>query len=144
MDQCLSIRLARQDERAMASLMWEEDRDALLAHPDVVDIPASQIAEGHVFVAERGGTVAGFGVVQPRDDGAAVLDGLFVEPGAWSGGIGRQLVVYGEAMAKTAGCTALNVVANKRAAGFYRACGFRSLGEVATAFSPALAMTKPI
>lgn len=127
-----------------ASLMWEEDRDALLADPDAIDLPADQIAEGRVFAYERDGRVIGFAVVLPRHDGAAELDGLFVDPPAWGQGIGRRLVEYGLAMAKAAGAASLNVVAHKRASGFYRACGFRVLGKVATRFSPGVRMVKPL
>jgi GNAT superfamily N-acetyltransferase len=143
------IRVARPDERERliglqrrASLMWEEDRDALLAHPDAIDIPADQIAEGHVFVFEEAGAVLGFGVVLPREDGDAELDGLFVEPDAWGRGIGRRLIDEAVAMARRRGCNALNVVANKRALGFYLACGFEALGEVPTRFSSGMAMVR--
>lgn len=146
-----TIRPARAEERAAlvglqrrASLMWEEDRDRLLAHPDVIDLPPGQIAEGCVFVCEAGDAVVGFGVVLPREDGAAELDGLFVDPAAWGRGIGRRLVEHGEAMARAAGAAVLNLVANRRATGFYTACGFQTLGEVQTPLNPAWAMTKPL
>ena len=147
----LTIRLARADERPMliglqrqASLMWEEDREALLAEPDVIDVPSGQIAEGRVHVCERDGVVAGFSVVLPRADGSAELDGLFVDPAAWRQGIGRWLVNHCEAVAREAGASRLNVVANKRAAGFYLACGFEVLGEVPTQFSTAWSMAKAL
>jgi GNAT superfamily N-acetyltransferase len=145
------IRLARPDERAdlielqrEASLMWEEDRAALLAEPDAIDLPADQIAEGHVFVFEQTGMVLGFGVLLPRDDGDAELDGLFVDPDAWGHGIGRRLVDHALQEARRRGCLNLNVVANQRALGFYLACGFEALGEVATRFSPGVAMVRPL
>jgi len=147
----LTIRLARADERPMliglqrqASLMWEEDRAALLAEPDAIDIPPGQIAEGRVHVCERDGAVVGFSVVVLRDDGGAELDGLFVDPAAWRQGIGRWLMHHSEAVAREAGASSLNVVANKRAAGFYLACGFQVLGEVPTRFSMAWSMVKAL
>lgn len=145
------IRLARPDERGRlialqrrASLMWEEDRAALLAEPGVIDLPADQIAECHVFVWDRAGAVLGFGVVLPRDDGDAELDGLFVEPKAWGRGIGRRLVDHAITVARKRGCLALNVVANRRALGFYLKCGFAAQGEVATRFNPGVAMVRPL
>jgi GNAT superfamily N-acetyltransferase len=97
MDEPLVIRGARAEERAAltelqrrAALMWEEDRAALLAEPEAIDIPQSQIDEGHVFVAEREGRVLGFGVVLQRSDHEAELDGLYVEPDVWGEAIGRQ------------------------------------------------------
>ena len=145
------IRLARPDEREAlialqrhASLMWEEDRDALLAEPDAIDLPADQIAEGHVLVWDEGGAVLGFAVVLPRDDGAAELDGLFTAPDAWGRGIGRKLMDQALEMARAQGCVSLNVVANKRALGFYLKCGFQALGEVATRFSTGVAMVRVV
>jgi GNAT superfamily N-acetyltransferase len=145
------IRPARAEEREglialqrRASLMWEEDRAALQAEPDVIDLPADQIFDGHVFVFDDAGSVLGFGVVLPRDDGDAELDGLFVEPDAWGRGIGRRLTDHVVEVARRRGCLAVNVVANKRALGFYAKCGFEALGEVATRFSPGVAMVRPL
>jgi GNAT superfamily N-acetyltransferase len=147
----LIIRPARAEERPLliglqrqASLMWEEDRDALLAEPDAIDVPASQIAEGHVHVCERAGLVIGFCVIIMRADGAAELDGLFVEPAAWGEGIGRRLLALAEGQARAAGALSLHVIANRRAVGFYAACGFDTIGETATRFNPALAMGKAL
>ncbi|MGZ3275971.1 MAG: GNAT family N-acetyltransferase [Caulobacteraceae bacterium] len=145
------IRPARLDERKglielqrRASLMWDEDRANLLAHPDAIDLPTSQISEGHVFVWTEDGEVLGFGVVLPRSDGEAELDGLFVEPEAWGRKIGRRLVDHAMQMARGRGSVSLNVVANKRALGFYEKCGFQALGEVATRFSTGVAMVRPL
>jgi hypothetical protein len=60
--------------------MWEEDRAALLAHPDAIDLPAEQISGGRIVVIELAGKVVGFAAVLPREDGNVDLDGLFVEP----------------------------------------------------------------
>jgi GNAT superfamily N-acetyltransferase len=145
------IRLARLDEREAlielqrrASLMWEEDRAFLLAEPGVIDLPADQIAGGHVFVWEEAGAVLGFGVVLPREDGDAELDGLFVEPDTWGRGIGRRLADHALEVARRRGCLALKVVANQRALGFYLKCSFQALGEVATRFSPGVAMVRAL
>jgi GNAT superfamily N-acetyltransferase len=145
------IRAARPDERSFlialqrrASLMWPEDREALIAEPDAIDLPADQIAEGHVFVLEAAHAVLGFAVVLQRDDGAAELDGLFVEPDHWGRGVGRQLVERAEEMARGRGAVSLNVVANRRALGFYLKCGFEAFGEVQTRFSPGVRMIRPL
>ena len=145
------IRQAGPDERGglielqrRASLMWEEDRAFLLADPGMIDLPAGQISEGHVFVWEAAGVVLGFAVVLPRDDGDAELDGLFVEPDAWGRGIGRRLVDHAADVARQRGCLALKVLANMRALGFYEKCAFQALGEVATRFTPGVAMVRPL
>ena len=151
MDEPLIIRGARPGERAAltelqrrAALMWEEDRAALLADPEAIDIPQSMIDEGHVFVAEREGRVLGFGVVLQRSDHEAELDGLYVEPDAWGEAIGRQLMHHAEVLARSGGARLLNVVANGRAVGFYEACGFQTVREVETAFSPGFEMVKAL
>ena len=66
-----------------ASLHNPGDREALLAHPDAIDVPSAQIDDGHVFVLEAAGSIKGFATVLPRADGNAELDALFVEPDAW-------------------------------------------------------------
>jgi len=145
------IRLARPDEREglidlqrRASLMWEEDRPFLEAHPEAVDLPADQIGEGHVFVWEEDGAVMGFGVLLPRDDGDAELDGVFVEPHRWGEGIGRRLVDHGLAMARERGEISVNLVANLRTVGFYERCGFLALSEVDRPPGRGMWMVRPL
>lgn len=133
------IRLARPEERSAlielkrrASLTWEEDRPYVLAHPEDVDLPADQIAEGRVSVFEEEGAMLGFVVVLPRDDGHAQLDALFVEPHAQGRGVGRRLAEHALAMGRAAGAIDLILIANANAAGFYRKCGFEVLKPVQT------------
>jgi len=124
--------------------MWEEDREALLAHPDAIELPLDQITDGRTVVAESAGELLGFAVVLRRDDGDAELDGLFVEPAHWRRGLGRALVEQAERIAARDGATNLWVIANTRALDFYGACGFVTVGEVATRFRPAPRMRKAI
>jgi ribosomal protein S18 acetylase RimI-like enzyme len=127
-----------------ASLMNEADRDSLLAHPDAVELPLAQIEAGRVFVAEGDGLILGFSVVLPREDGDSELDGLFVEPATWRNGIGRSLVDAAAGLAKAEGASALHVIGNWHAIGFYRSCGFELLGEAQTRFSTAAVMRKDL
>jgi GNAT superfamily N-acetyltransferase len=147
----LTIRLARPDERAAlealqmrASLEWEDQRADLLANPDAVDLPTEQITGGFVFVAERDGAVVGFSVVLPRADGQAELDGLFVEPGVWGGGLGRRLTDAAADKARAFGAKRMYVIANPNAEGFYVRCGFSLDGTAQTRFGPANTMVKPL
>ncbi len=137
-------RTALEGLQRRASLMWEDDREALLAHPDAIDLPLAQITGGRTIVAERTGELLGFAVVLRRDDGDAELDGLFVEPVQWRHGIGRALVEQAERLATADGAANLWVTANTRALGFYDSCGFVTAGEVATRFRPAPRMRKSI
>ncbi len=137
-------RSALEELQRRASLVWEEDREALLAHPDAIELPIEQITTGRTIVAENAGKLVGFAVVLRREDGDAELDGLFVEPAQWRHGIGRALVEQAERLATTDGAVSLWVTANTRALEFYGACGFVTVGEVATRFRPAPRMRKSI
>lgn len=143
------IRLARRDEQKAleelqreASLVWEENREALLAHPDAIALPLEHIDAGRAHVAERFGQILGFSVVLSRPDGDAELDGLFVEPAHWRQGIGRHLVQEAGRLAASEGSALLCVVAHPRTLGFYTACGFDLAGEATTRFGPGLIMRK--
>lgn len=137
-----AIRFARADERVdlealqrRASLVWESDREQLLAHPDAIDLPAGQIASECVRVAvARDGRVLGFSAVLGPDRGTSELDGLFVEPEAWGGGVGRALVDDAAALSRIRRASALEVTANPNALGFYVRTGFIEIGAAATRF----------
>ena len=137
------IRLARPEEREQlealqwrASLANETDRPHLEAHPDAIDLPAAQIADGQVWVADLDGNIAGFAALLDGE-----LDGLFVEPELWRCGVGAALVETATHEARRNGL-ALSVIANPAARGFYERCGFSLEGEAQTRFGPALRMTK--
>lgn len=139
----LKLRLARPEEhdeledlQRRASLELPEYRDQLLANPDAIHLPPAQIANGQVIVAEIDGEVVGFAAVVGGE-----LDGLFVEPDLWGGGIGRVLVDAATHEARNRGL-ALKVIANPRARRFYENCGFSVEGEEQTRFGPGLRMTK--
>jgi GNAT superfamily N-acetyltransferase len=143
-----AIRPARPEERhalielqRRASLMHTAYRDALLAHPEALDLPAAQIADGAVLVAETNGRIAGF-IVVLANGAQAEIDGLFVEPEFWRRGIGRTLMAAGEAAAVQTGVTALSVIAAPEAEAFYAACGFVTTGPERTPFGPAIRMRK--
>jgi GNAT superfamily N-acetyltransferase len=136
------IRAARPEERAAlealqrrASLMYADSRDALLANPEAIALPAAHIA--HTIVVEGDGVVIGFAVALPISAGHAELDGLFVDPVGWRRGIGRALVAHAGAD------RTLTVIANPNALGFYTRCGFARTGATTTRFGPAITMTRP-
>lgn len=146
-----SIRPARLNERRAleelqrrASLENPNDREAILAHPEVIELPDAQLAAGQVFVAESGGFQVGFSVLLPRDDGDVELDGLFVEPSLWRSGVGRGLIDHAIGEAKAHGAKAIHVIGNPHAEGFYEAVGFATIGVTQTRFGPALLMRLPV
>lgn len=137
------IRLARPEEREAlerlmrrASLALDEYRADLEANPDAIHLPAEQIANGDVFVAERDGRIAGFAAVVGGE-----LDGLFVEPDLWRQGIGAALIEEAVHVARRRGLS-LAVVAGPGNRQFYEACGFSVEAEAETRFGPALRMSR--
>jgi GNAT superfamily N-acetyltransferase len=143
------IRSALPTERSsLEALQWRASlansayRDSLLANPDAIALPVEHIADGHVFVAQREGTIVGFAAVLTRPDGNAELDALFVEPAHWKRGVGRLLVEHCADVARERASRIMHVVGNPHAEGFYAACGFRKTGAVETRFGAALAMQR--
>jgi N-acetylglutamate synthase-like GNAT family acetyltransferase len=139
-----SERQALEDLQRRASLANPNDRQALLSHPEAIELPLEQIVEGHVFVVEQDGTTMGFAAVVPRDDGNSELDALFVEPDCWKQGLGRLLIEHCAMIARTRGSAALHVIGNPHAEGFYRACGFEQIGTIETRFGIGLLLRRPL
>jgi GNAT superfamily N-acetyltransferase len=139
-----SERQVLEDLQRRASLANPGDREAILAHPDAIELPLAQILAGHVFVAERNGLIVGFAAVVPRDDGDGELDALFVEPALWQQGLGRLLVEHCATVATARGAVALHVIGNPHAEAFYRACGFEQIGTLETRFGPGLRLRRPL
>jgi GNAT superfamily N-acetyltransferase len=141
--EALTVRLARPEERLKledlqrrASMALPDYRAQLEAHPDAIALPAEQIEQGQVIVAELDGRVAGFAAVVGGE-----LDGLFVEPELWRSGIGAALVEQATHEARRRGL-ALMVVANPHALDFYRKCGFSVEGTAETRFGPGIRMSR--
>ena len=138
------------ERRTLEALQWraslgnEGDRDALLRHPDAIDLPLEQIAGGGVFVLEQDGTIAGFAAILPRDDGDTELDALFVEPSLQRSGLGRKLIDHCAEKARSMGSNALHVVGNIHAKPFYLTCGFIVVGTFETRFGPGVLMRKAL
>jgi ribosomal protein S18 acetylase RimI-like enzyme len=127
-----------------ASLTNAGDRDALLAHPDAIELPTDQIAAGAVFVSERNSVIVGFAALLPRPDGDVELDGLFVDPDVRRCGVGRSLVDHCVQIVRAQGSTALCVIGNPHAYDFYLACGFTVTGTIETRFGSGLLMRKTV
>jgi GNAT superfamily N-acetyltransferase len=138
------------ERRHLEALQWraslgnEGDRDALLRHPDAIDLPAEQITAGGVFVLEDDGAILGFSAILPREDGDTELDALFVEPDNQRRGFGRQLIEHCAGVARAGGSKALHVIGNSHAKAFYLSCGFEVLGPFETRFGSGLLMRKAL
>ena len=147
----LSLRQAHAHEQAaLLALQWRaslsnpNDRDALLANPDAIELPLQQLLDGRIVVAECAGDIKGFSAILPRPDGNVELDGLFVEPACWRQGVGRVLVDHAAAAAAGTGAHYLHVVGNPHAERFYIACGFDAIGTEHTRFGVGLLMRRPL
>jgi len=105
-------------------------------------LPADHIAAGLVIVFEHWGEPAGFAVVVPRDDGKADIDGPYVEPDLWRGGIGRQLVEEAAQFARAIEAGELIASANPRSEPFYAKCGFIPTGKYDTTHGPVSVMSR--
>jgi len=121
-----------EDLQRRASMVYDAYRDALRANPGAIHLPLSQLMEQRVRVAERGGRIAGFSVVLPREGEGCELDGLFVEPDWWKSGIGRALMRDAFVLARAQGGRTMHVLANPYAEGFYKKLGFARTGIVQT------------
>jgi len=139
----ITLRLAKPEEheeledlQRRASLELPEYRDDLLANPDAIHLPPAQIANGQVIVADFAGEIAGFAAIVGGE-----LDGLFVEPDLWGGGIGRALIQAAAHQARLRGLS-LTVIANPSVRGFYESCGFSVEGEEQTRFGPGIRMSR--
>jgi len=99
-----SLRTAHPDDiprlievQRSASLIWETYRDALTAHPEVIDVPVEQVASGDVrVITDERDVPVGFSAVIVRGD-AVELDGLFVSPEWMRHGLGGALVADADA-----------------------------------------------
>jgi GNAT superfamily N-acetyltransferase len=118
------LRPARADEAqaltGLALRVRAADRDASVA-----------TSSRHHVVAEVGGARVGFHVVQAQD-GALLLDALFVEPAWLRRGIGRELFEHAMGMAVRLGASRLVTVADPQAVPFYERMGMRHDGSVAS------------
>lgn len=127
-------RQALEDLQRRASLELPEYREQLLANPDAISLSPDQIPD--VIVAESEGRIVGFAALVGNE-----LDGLFVEPDMWAGGVGSSLVGAAVHHARVHGLS-LTVLANPTARGFYEKCGFTMEGEEPTRFGPGLRMSR--
>ena len=128
-----------------ASLKWDAARPEQVQHPQTLTLPAADhIAAGLVIVFEHWGEAAGFAVVVPREDGRADIDGPFVEPDLWRGGIGRKLVEECAQFAMALEAAELVAAASPRAEPFYAICGFKATGTVDTTHGPVAVMSRSL
>jgi len=123
-----------------SSMVWDEYREDLLAHPDAIEVPVEPDGSVRIRVAVSADAIVGFATVLPLSSSVGELDGLFVEPDVMRQGVGRVLIDDAVAIARAAGVERIEVTANPRALGFYERLGFVAMGEVPTRFGPGIRM----
>jgi len=121
-----------------SSYVWEDDREALDAHPEVFGVDARALTDARVRVAVGAdGALLGFATLAACEDGAYELEDLFVEPQLLRRGVGHALVRDAQARA---GGRRVTVVAGARTVPFYGRLGFVAGETVETRFAPAVRM----
>lgn len=136
-DSPIHLRPARPGDLARLSLLclrskavWGYSADFIAACRPSLELALADLARSHIVVAERRGHA--IGVAQVTADGAAaVLDKLYVDPGALRTGAGTTLFAEAAHTARGAAARALHIVSDPGAAGFFLRMGARPAGEVA-------------
>ena len=82
------------------------------------------IANGRMTVCLRGGAIVGFVDAEPGE-----VTRLFILPEAVGVGLGQRLLEIGIAQARLGHTGPIRLEATINAEGFYRKCGFRSIGR---------------
>jgi N-acetylglutamate synthase-like GNAT family acetyltransferase len=130
------IRRARPDDaQALTQLArrakahWGYDVAFMERAADELIIGSSAIAEHEVWVLEgEDGSTLGFYRVIAGDP--AELEDLWVEPAAIGSGYGRTMLEHAAAVARAGGASALELVADPNAVGFYERMGAVRIGVV--------------
>lgn len=126
-----------------SSLSHDDQRELLLAHPEVLELDADAVLAGGTRAAVLDGEVVGFATVaDERGDGTLELVDLFVDPDRMRGGVGRALVEDLAERARARRVTRIEVTANDHALAFYEAAGFVRVGTAQTRFGPAPRMQR--
>jgi GNAT superfamily N-acetyltransferase len=136
------VRDARADDHSVlegifqrASLGNADDRDALLAQPDVLRLSDDLIGRGRTRVAVLApDTVVGFASTSPSGADTLELDDLFVDPAWQRRGAARLLIAHIITEAAADGVVRINVTANDHALAFYQDAGFEQDDRVNTLF----------
>lgn len=129
------IRRARVDEAERLTLLarrskahWGYDAEFMRRVADDIVIPATAIEAGEVHVLEDDAGAV-LGVHRLRRGDPAVLEDLWLEPGAIGTGNGRRLWQHAVALARASGARAVELDADPNAVGFYERMGAVRIGE---------------
>lgn len=138
----VTLRRARPDEAATltdlalaAKGFWGYDLAFIEACRAELTFSADDIAARHFVVADQGGQVAGFFVIDGQPP-AGELSHMWVRPGEIRTGVGRAMWQDAMARAAAAGFEYLDIEAEPNAEGFYRKMGAERIGETPSGSLP--------
>lgn len=121
-----------------ASLSNHRDREALLAHPEALELSGAAIAEGRTRVAVGpNDEVVGFITTLAISDTALEIEDLFTEPDWMRRGVARRLVMELVSAVEGSGVRRIEVTGNPHASEFYSHMGFIHDHDTQTEFGPA-------
>jgi GNAT superfamily N-acetyltransferase len=130
---------ALRDVFRRSSLSNVDDREKLLAHPEVLELSENGVTDGRTRVADVGGRVIGFATWLGTGEVTEIED-LFVDPDWMRRGVGRALVRDLIALAQGRGVRRVEVTGNPHARAFYESVGFTYDHDVDTPLGPGLRM----
>ncbi|MCL4781014.1 MAG: GNAT family N-acetyltransferase [Gammaproteobacteria bacterium] len=91
------------------------------------EVCAAEIAKWAVIIAEEDDLIVGFAAL---DTAKTNIDAVYVAPDRWRQGIGRQLLIHLEEIARTAGLSRVTLQAAGPAIRFYQRQGYVSPKEL--------------
>lgn len=84
------------------------------------------LAAREMFIAEEGGAIRGFSVL---DLGQAFINATYIDPSVTRRGVGRSLVEAMESTALASGATSISLHATLNAVSFYARLGYAALND---------------
>jgi GNAT superfamily N-acetyltransferase len=127
-----------------SSLVYEDGRAELLAHPEYLEFALPTEGEWSCRVAVTEGVIVGFATALFPGGGWAELEDLFVDPGWMRRGVGTVLIDEIAELVRGRGVDRIEVTANPNALAFYEKAGFAAIGEVETALGPGIRMHRRV
>jgi len=107
---------------------WGYDRDLVRSWADGLGFESGPDR----WLAELDGTIVAWAALTPPSDGVAVLDHLWVDPGAMGQGLGSRLFRLAADRARELGAERLEWSSEPNAVGFYEKVGGRKLRDHVT------------
>lgn len=135
--QPIAIRRAEPDEAELLSQIayaakqhWGYSAELMAIWRQSLTMTAQRIARDHVYVAMRDDVSVGFYSLMPTKVAQLIeLDDLWVLPAMIGQGVGRSLFGHAASLTISLGGTALRLVADPHAIGFYQKMGMHKIGE---------------